>query len=62
VASRFKRERRVADLLLPAVSGGGSHAGGDFLTVARMLGASAALEKPFGRDGLLRAVRQALAG
>jgi two-component system, chemotaxis family, chemotaxis protein CheY len=44
-----------------AVSGGGAKIRGDFLEIARILGAVDTLAKPFGREDLLEAVGKALA-
>lgn len=54
--------RSAPGVKVVAMSGGGSRAKGDFLRVAQALGAAAALEKPFGPEELLEAVRKALAG
>lgn len=50
----------VPDLKIVAMSGGESGISGDFLPLARTLGASAVLKKPFGREALLEMVRSQL--
>ena len=50
----------VPDLKILAMSGGESGLSGDFLPLARTLGASAILKKPFDRDTLICLVRTLL--
>lgn len=49
------------DIPVLAVSGGGTNLEGDFLRVAKLLGASDVLQKPFMPDDLKRAVRDLVA-
>ena len=48
------------DAKIIAISGGGRIQAGDYLPLARLLGAVATLEKPFWQADILRAVRKAL--
>jgi len=50
------------DIPVLAVSGGGTNLDGDFLRVAKLLGASDVLQKPFMPDDLKRAVQDLIAG
>lgn len=50
------------DCPIIAISGGGRFGKADFLDVARHLGATASLSKPFETDDLLRTVARCLAG
>lgn len=45
-----------------AISGGGSLGGTSFLDVARLIGATSTLAKPFGSEALLRTVAEVLNG
>ncbi|MGH6988915.1 MAG: response regulator [Stellaceae bacterium] len=56
------REIREYDTTLPviAVSGGGHGAGGNYLRMARALGATETLAKPFDQEQLLAAVNRCL--
>jgi CheY-like chemotaxis protein len=53
--------REFMGVRVVAVSGGGFEGRVDLLPAARLLGARAVLKKPFDRDTLVRAVRDALA-
>jgi CheY-like chemotaxis protein len=50
------------DCPIIAISGGGRFGKADFLSVAKQLGATATLRKPFETDDLLRTVTSCLAG
>jgi CheY-like chemotaxis protein len=50
-----------AQVRILAISGGGAMGNMQMLAIARSLGAGGVLAKPFGRDELIEAVRQALA-
>jgi len=50
------------DLKIIAMSGGGRNCPGDYLKVARQMGAAQVLAKPFSNQELLDAVRQVLDG
>lgn len=52
--------RTDPDVKIIAISGAGSLGPTGYLEVARMIGASKTLAKPFGREELLNAVRQLL--
>jgi CheY-like chemotaxis protein len=51
-----------SDCPIIAISGGGRFGKADFLSVAKHLGATATLSKPFETDDLLRTVASCLAG
>jgi CheY-like chemotaxis protein len=53
--------RDASDLPIVAMSGGGDDGGKDVLAVARVLGASAIIQKPLTRRKLVGALRRALA-
>lgn len=55
-----KLRQAKPDLPVVAVSGGGKDLDGDFLHIAKMLGASGVLYKPFMPDDLKRVVRDVL--
>lgn len=57
-----KLRRSGPDIPVLAVSGGGAKLDGDFLRVAKLLGASDVLQKPFMPDDLKRAVQDLIAG
>jgi len=48
------------DTKVIAMSGGQTHSSGDFLPLARTLGACAVLKKPFDRATLIRTIREQL--
>ena len=59
VIRKLRRSRR--DIPVLAVSGGGARLDGDFLRVAKLLGASDVLRKPFMPGDLQRAVQDLVA-
>ncbi len=50
--------RDFPDIKIIAVSGGGSIGPKDYLILARKLGASRTFTKPFGRNELLKAIKE----
>jgi len=54
--------KRRPTLRIIAISGGGRQNAGDHLHVAKLLGATNVLAKPFSTEALLAAVNEALAG
>ncbi len=58
----MRLRRSHPQLPIIAISGGNPHVPGDFLGMARMLGAGLTLRKPFECDALLAAVREFLPG
>jgi CheY-like chemotaxis protein len=61
IATILELRRRRPDRPIVAISGGGRTGGTDFLTMARRLGADAALPKPFELEELLDTVARCLA-
>lgn len=54
--------KHCGDLPIIAISGGGRVGPNDYLETARFIGANATLAKPFGRQELITAVADLLAG
>ncbi len=52
--------KRWPELAIVAMSGGGRRGAGDFLRVARKLGADATIEKPFSREALTAVIGRLL--
>lgn len=59
ISEMRRREPRVKII---AISGGGRNSPADYLQLAKMLGASRVLAKPFSNDALITAVSEVLAG
>jgi len=62
IETMLELRREFPQLPIIAVSGGARTAGRDYLPIARHLGVRHALAKPFSRQEILDAVRDALSG
>ena len=57
LATIMELKRISPDVKIIAISGGGRNDPGEYLTLAKQLGAQRTLEKPFGSQKILEAVR-----